>query len=374
MGRIAYIRLFGGSLRNRDMIGEEKITQIRTFCGGKLVDTGILGSGEIGVVYGLSSLKIGDFIGQPPSVKRQTLSVPLFMVSVYPRDKEREQELMHALTELSAEDPLLNFSADTDMHELYVSITGTIQEEVLSELLTERYGLDVSFSDASVIYKETPAGVGIGFEAYTMPKPCWAIVELKIEPLPSGSGIVFESVIKEKQMLYRYQHHVELSVKETCSQGIYGWEVVDAKITLIGGEHHHIHTHPLDFFLATPIAFLRALTDAGSIILEPYTELIMTADENLTGRLIGRILDMRGTFDSPEIHNGKVTVRAEVPVADSKDFASEFRSITSGKGTIATRFLEYRPCPKELARILPRRGVDPLDRDRWILYKRNALQ
>lgn len=374
MGRIAYIRLFGGTLKNREMIGEEKITQIRTFSAGKQVDTGALNSGETGVVFGLSSLKIGDYIGAPPPIKRQPLTVPLFMATVKPESKEREPELMKALTELSAEDPLLDFKTNTETHEMYVNITGTIQEEILTDILAERYNLNVSFTDTSVIYKETPAGIGIGFEAYTMPKPCWAIVELKIEPLPKGSGIVFESVIKEKQMLYRYQHHVELSVMETKAQGIYGWEVTDAKITLTGGEHHHIHTHPLDFFLATPIAFMRALTNSGSVLLEPFIELRMTADEALAGKLIGRILEMRGVFDSPQINSGKLSMRAEVPVADSRDFTAEFRSMTSGKGVITTKFLDYRACPSEYGKTLPRRGINPLDRAKWILFKRGAIQ
>ena len=98
-----------------------------------------------------------------------------------------------------------------------------------------------------------------------MPKPCWAVVELQIEPLPPGSGIVFSSAIKEKVLPYRYQNHVKTSVEDTFRQGIYGWEVTDAKVTLTDGEHHHVHTHPLDFFVATPVAALRALKESDAV-------------------------------------------------------------------------------------------------------------
>ena len=71
-----------------------------------------------------------------------------------------------------------------------------------------------------------------------------------------------------------YKRQVETSVRETLAQGIHGWEVTDAAITLTAGEHHPIHTHPLDFFVATPVAFLRALTACGSRLLEPLVQVL----------------------------------------------------------------------------------------------------
>ena len=112
----------------------------------------------------------------------------------------------------------------------------------------ERYDLRAKFSPPSVIYKETPSAVGEGFDAYLMPKPCWAILKFLIEPLPRGSGLVYESKTSPSRLMYRYQNHVETAVPEALTQGMYGWEVTDLKVTLIDGEHHHVHTHPLDFF------------------------------------------------------------------------------------------------------------------------------
>lgn len=205
-----------------------------------------------------------------------------------------------------------------------------------------------------------------------MPKPCWAIVDLQIEPLPSGSGIVFESAIKEKQLPYRYQNHVKASLMETFQQGIYGWEVVDAKVTLIGGEHHHVHTHPLDFFVATPVAALRALTASESVLLEPYVRVKLSANEDLMGKVLGQVIGMRGEFESPSIEAGIFTMEAVLPLRDSMDYPVTFRSMTSGRGTYTMEFDSYRPCEKGFLETLPRRGVDPLDRAKWILACRSA--
>ena len=148
---------------------------------------------------------------------------------------------------------------------------------------------------------------------------------------------------------------------------------MDCKITLIGGQHHNVHTHPLDFFVATPIALLRALTDGESKLLEPYQKLVLSASEEFLGKVIGDILAMGGEFDAPKIQDGRFRIEAIVPVETSMEYSMEFRSLTSGRGILMEMFYGYRECPREQWRSMPRRSEDPLDRAKWILYCRSAL-
>ena len=281
---------------------------------------------------------------------------------------------MEALQELTQEDPLLDLEWIPESRELLLRITGKIQLEVLTEVIRERYSLEVSFSNPTVIYKETPASTAEGEEVYLAPKPCWAIVKLLVEPLPRGSGIQFESVIKEKELPYRYQNHVRQSLPEALKQGRKGWEVTDAKFTLIGGQHHHVHTHPLDFFVATPVAVQRALVNCGTLLLEPMVRVTLSAQEELLGKVIRDMVAMRGEFDTPLIHQGQFTLEAQLPVATSLDYPTTFRSMTSGKGAYASQFIGYQECPPGEGKEASRRGVDPLDHAKWILYARSAMQ
>jgi ribosomal protection tetracycline resistance protein len=100
----------------------------------------------------------------------------------------------------------------------------------------------------------------------------------------------------------------------------------------------------------------------------------LVAPEALSGRIIGDIINMRGEFDSPVISSGKVSFDAIVPASSSIDYPAQFMSQTSGKGRISIKFHSYRPCPKELGATAKRREVNPLDRAKWILYKRGALK
>ena len=378
MGRGAQVRLYSGALQNRQAVGESKVTQIRTLRGTRWEDRGALSAGEIGMVYGLGDVRPGDVLGDaslvPEGRLRAALAEPLLSSRVEPEDEKDLRALREALEELSIEDPHLDAQWSSFTHELYVRLTGAIQVEVLQALLEERFGLRCRFAPPTVIYKETIAHEAEGFVAYTMPKPCWAVVRLLVEPLPRGSGIQFESIIKEKELPYRYQNHVRQSLPEALRQGRKGWEVTDAKFTLIGGQHHHVHTHPLDFFVATPVAVQRALVNSGTLLLEPMVRVTLSAQEELLGKVIRDMVAMRGAFDTPILHQGTFTLEADLPVATSLDYPTAFRSMTSGKGVYASAFLGYQECPPGEGKEAPRRGVDPLDHAKWILTARSAMQ
>ena len=138
---------------------------------------------------------------------------------------------------------------------------GTIQLEVLASILKTRFGLEASFGRPAVIYKETPKTTGEGFEAYTMPKPCWAVIRLLIEPGERGTGLIFQAKVAADKILPRYQNHVEKCLPNALKQGLYGWEVTDLKVTLIYGESHNMHTHPLDLKYVRFKIIIRTVTE-----------------------------------------------------------------------------------------------------------------
>ncbi len=378
MGRIAHVRMFGGSLKSRDTVvlpnqTQQKITQIRRYQGERYRDVGIVSSGEIAALCGLSSAKVGDIIGEACPYTAVHLAAPLFRVSAEPIDQKERTALLSALNELAAEEPLLDVQYVTGEQEIDLSVTGTIQLEILTAILRERFGLSVRFSSPTVIYKEKPIKMGIGKDAYTMPKPCWAIVELAVSPLKDGSGITFSSRVPNDQIFYRYQRHVEQAVHRAAKQGIYNWEAVDFHVELIGGSHHTVHTHPLDFFLATPLALYKAFENAGMMLLEPMELARISVPEEYAGRIISDLTSMRAVYDVPVIQNGIFMAEARIPVSEAIDYGVRLASETAGRGAISVRFDGYAPCPEGIGKAAKRRGPDPRDRDRYILTMRNAI-
>ncbi|OXM88209.1 elongation factor G [Paenibacillus rigui] len=380
MGRLALVRLYGGRIQNRDVIHnatlglDEKVTQIRKVHAGHHEDVGMLEAGDIAAVCGLSRVRIGDVLGNPGLIPPEhRLTVPLLTVQVKPLQDADYPQLVAALQELADEDPLLDLQWHQTERELHVKIMGPIQLEVLTHVLYSRFGLHAVFGQPSVIYKETPSRQGIGFVAYTMPKPCWAILKFRIEPGVRGSGLSYSSIVKPENLLPSYQNEVARRVPESLQQGLLGWEVTDLKVTLIEGEHHVWHTHPLDFVLATPMGIMNGLAQTGTTLLEPYVHFRISAPEESSGKILHELTLMRAIFDYPVMTGDRLMVEGTVPVASSLDFAVKLSTLTGGRGTFTTRFDGYRECPEGMEAVRTRRGVHPLDTSKYILSMRNAL-
>lgn len=396
-GKVTHIRLFGGEIANRDEVElfapeknlivksdavetedkktiKEKVSQIKKFCGSKSTDIGIVRSGDVAAVCGLPSAKNGFYIGNPSHNATANLVNPFLRVRVTPADSDpvKVPALAAALNELSDEEPYIDAKWENGQKEITISTTGKIQIEVLSNLLKERYNIAAEFSPPTVIYKETPSKAGTGLSRYTMPKPCWAVVEFNIEPMPRGYGVSYHGRLPNNQCYYRYQSHIRTSFNRCIEQGLYGWEVTDFRCTLVGGEHHTIHTHPLDFFVCTPMAFMNGLQQTGTTILEPLLKIRIIAPEDFSGKIFSEIVKMGGEYDSPVIRSGIVTTEAIVPVATSMNFPERLATITSGKAVLSQTFHGYRECADGMEHINPRQGVNPLDRSKWILWARGA--
>lgn len=380
LGKLAHVRVFSGSVAPRQSVClprcgvEEKVAGIRRPLGRRQADVPEAKAGDIAVLFGLSSVRAGDVLGRGALPRAEsTLAVPLLTVKAEPEKTAEITALAAALSALADEDPALRFEWVREKREIQLRIVGKIQLEILGALLLERYGLKARFSAPSVIYKETPSKTGEGYADYLAPKPCWAVLRFRIEPLPRGAGLVYESQASPARLLYRYQNHVETAVPEALLQGLFGWEVTDLKVTLLDGEHHHVHTHPLDFFVCTPMAIMDGLKNCGTTLLEPILRVRAVFDPALSGRVIGLLQNARGTLLSQAVRGERQLLEAEVPAADSLELPVEFAKLTGGRGSLSAVFSHYAPCPPGFTAERERIGANPLDRAKYILEKRNAL-
>lgn len=393
LGRGLWVRLFGGRLENRQALeipggrdavtGEittvqRKITQIR---GADGRDAGVLRAGDIGIIYGTGNLKIGHIFGNekgrnnlPRRVEPGHYRAPLMTVRVFPEKEEDTEKLRKACEELTLEDALLNAEYITNLKQIHLHVMGKIQLEILQEILFTRFGLKASFGEPSIIYRETMARPARGFVAYTMPKPCWAILEFRMEPGKRGSGVTFTSLVPGSEIEPRYQHQVQQALETALSQGRRGWKVTDLNITLTGGSHHQFHTHPLDFIVATPMAIQDGLERGGSLLLEPILETRLMIPAECLGKIMTDINRMRGEITHTESDGERVYLTALIPAAESLDYAAQLASATGGRGVMNTRLQGYREAPAGTEKTLPRRGVDPLDTAKYILAARSALE
>ena len=390
LGRGVWIRLFGGSLENRMSValpagtdpitGEEKTESVKI---SQIFDpegnpAGKLLPGGIGIVYGLGNISIGHVLGNtallPRRIEPGRLRTPLITVQVIPEKPEQMQALHQACTVLSGEDPLLRAEYIRSLNELHLQVMGTIQLEVLEELLLTRFDLKVTFTPPAIIYRETVSRSCEGFVAYLAPKPCWAILKFRIDPAPRGSGVTFKSEVPVRTVKAQYQNQVAQAIPLALNQGRLGWQVTDVNITLIDGGDHQFHTHPLDFIVATPMAIQDGLRNGGSTLLEPILDVRFLLPPESVGRVISDISTMRGEVLDSFSDGERMILNARIPVQSSLDYSITLASFTGGRGAMSVRLHGYRECPLELGATARRRNVDPLDTSKYILAARSALE
>ena len=242
--------------------------------------------------------------------------------------------------------------------QIHVQIMGKVQLEVFRSLVQQRFQLDVALEDQRIFYKETITNTveGVGhFE----PLRHYAECHLLLEPLPSGSGLVFDSVCSTDVLDLPYQKLIISHLGEKVHRGVLtGAPITDMKITLLVGKAHLKHTEGGDFRQATYRALRQGLMQAQSVLLEPWYDFILTCPTEQIGRAITDIRTMCGNFESPDATAGISTLKGTVPASEIKDYADTLAGYTQGKGRIQLSLRGYAPCHNQ-EEVVAAIGYDP---------------
>ena len=225
---------------------------------------------------------------------------------------------------------------------------GEIQKEILISLLEENFNIQASLEQGSILYKETITDLieGVGhFE----PLRHYAETHLLMEPLPVGSGLVFENQCSLEVLDKNWQHQIMTSLKSKEHVGVLtGMPITDMKITLIGGKASNVHTVGGDFREATYRALrqgLMELREQGSCqLLEPWYDFNLTIPQDQVGRAINDIQQMAGNFELPSQMSEVVTISGQAPVAEMQGYANKVRAYTRGEGQLECIVSGYLPC------------------------------
>ncbi len=365
--RLTFLKVTGGELKVRDSLsggeGEtawsEKVAEIRQYSGARFTAVPKAAAGELCCVTGLSKAMPGDGLGTETARGGQTQR-PCFACRVIPGPGEDPHRVLDALTALSEEEPLLQVEYLEARREIRVHSMGDIYLEVLRRLLQDRYGLNVSFGETSVLYRETIAAPAEGVGHYE-PLRHYAEVHLLLEPLPAGSGLVFATDISTDDLALNWQRLILTHLREKVHRGVLtGSPITDMRITLVNGRAHLKHTEGGDFRQATYRAVRNGLMKTRSVLLEPWLALEITAPVEYMGRVMNDLSLMGGKPEPPEnTADGLARIRAAAPASACAGYARELRTQTKGRGRMASSFRAWLPCADQ-DRIVAEKGYDPL--------------
>ena len=366
--RIAWLKITGGELHARQQVDgvtdgipwSAKINELRIYTGSRFEPMSNASAGGVCAVTGLSHVRPGDALGAEPAPERPTLA-PVLTYGVLTGGADIHT-VLSALRELAEEDPMLAVSWDEHLQEIRLRLMGAVQLEVVRDLMTRRFGLDIDFGPGSILYKETISRPVMGIGHFE-PLRHYAEVHLRLDPAPHGSGVTFGSECSEDDLDRNWQRLILTNAQERELVGVLtGAPVTDVRITLVGGRAHLKHTEGGDFRQATYRAMRQALMTARELgecmLLEPWYAFELELPTDKVGRAMSDLTRMSARFGSPEQMGDEARLTGEVPASELGDYALQLAEYTSGQGRISLEFSGYEPC-HDSQHVIEEAGYDP---------------
>ncbi len=341
--RLTHMKITGGRLRVKDVIGGEKADQIRIYSGAGYRTAEEVTAGCICAVTGLAQTYCGQGLGEENWSWKPVLEPVLTYRLLLPEESDIHGAL-GKIRQLEEEEPGLHVVWDEKAGEIHVQVMGEVQIEILKDILQQRFGLAAEFGSGSILYKETIENPveGIGhFE----PLRHYAEVHLLLEPGPRGSGLRFDTVCSEDVLDRNWQRLILTHLQEKKHAGVLtGSEITDMKITLLGGRAHKKHTEGGDFRQATYRAVRQGLKKARSILLEPVYSFWLRVPSDCLGRAMTDLRRMHGEFGQPDLEEDMAVLTGTVPAACLGDYGRQVAAYSKGRGQLSWELKGYEPC------------------------------
>jgi ribosomal protection tetracycline resistance protein len=354
--------MFAGRVRAREKVrfgdgGERKVTAISVFDGGPDVRRDSVSAGQIGKLWGLAGIRVGDAVGTLPRARRQhRFAPPTLETVVVPGDPGQLGALRAALAQLAEQDPLINVRQDDIRREISVSLYGEVQKEVIGATLASDFGLDVGFRETTTICIERLARPGAAVERMReAPNPFLATVGLRLEPTAAGAGVEFRIEAEPGSMPAAFFRAVEDTARETLQQGLRGWAVPDCLVTMThtgylakqSAGHQRFNKSMSstgeDFRKLTPLVVVAALRQAGTVVCEPVHRFRLDAPADTLGPVLAALARLRGVPYDSATRDDALTIRGELPAARVHELRGVLPGLTRGEGVLECAFDRYEP-------------------------------
>ena len=362
VGKVSFLKVLSGTIRPDTVLtnprthSDEKLHNLFTMRGKEQETVPELPAGDIGAVAKLGATATGDTLapkGTPVVIPPPEPLAPVLTIAIRPRSKGDEDKLMTALHRLQDEDPALQVRRDDETHQTLLSGMGDTHLQIVTERLSRKFGVEVENEGVKVPYRETITGTAEAegkYKKQTGGHGQFGVAFLRVEPQERGGGFQFVDQIVGGAIPRQFIPAVEKGILETMSSGgVFGYPVVDVKVTLYDGKYHSVDSSEMSFKMAGSLGFKEAMAKAGPVLLEPISLLEVTVPVHNQGDVMGDLNARRGRVQGTEAAgDGEQMITALVPTSEVLRYAIDLRSITGGRGRFSVRHDHYDLLPAHL--------------------------
>ncbi|HEU0229261.1 MAG TPA: elongation factor G, partial [Burkholderiaceae bacterium] len=365
VGHLTFFRVYSGVMRSGDAVynsvkgKKERVGRLLQMHANHRSELTEVEAGDIAAAVGLKEVTTGETLCDPAHVitlERMVFPEPVISQAVEPKTKTDQEKMSLALNRLAQEDPSFRVSSDEESGQTIISGMGELHLEVLVERMRREFGVEATVGKPQVAFRETIRKTCESSEGKFIKQSGgrgqYGHVELKLEPLPPGTGFQFVDAIKGGVVPREFIPAVEKGIVDTLPSGVLaGYPVVDVKATLFFGSYHDVDSNENAFRMAASIAFKDGCRKAGPVLLEPMMAVEVETPEENMGDVMGDLSSRRGQIQGVDDIPGGAgkAIRAEVPLAEMFGYSTTLRSLSQGRATYTMEFRHYSEAPQNVA-------------------------
>ena len=362
VGSLTFVRVYSGTVEAGSAVlnpgkGErERIGRMLLMHANSREEIKEAHAGDIVAFTALKGTTTGDTLCDPAKpivLERMEFPEPVIEVAVEPKSQADQEKMAIALAKLAQEDPSFRASVDHESGQTIIKGMGELHLEIIVDRMKREFKVDANVGAPQVAYRETivrTAEVDHTHKKQTGGTGQFARVRLVLEPLPRGSGYVFENRVIGGAVPKEYVPGVQKGLESSLNSGVIaGFPVIDLKVALVDGAYHDVDSSVLAFEIATRAGFREGLQKAGPALLEPIMRVEVVTPEDYMGDIIGDLNSRRGQVTAMDQRGNARTITAMVPLANMFGYVNTLRSMSQGRAQYTMQFDHYEPVPQAIA-------------------------
>jgi elongation factor G len=362
VGRLTYIRVYSGLLEagtpvyNPSTRNRERVGRLLVMHADSREEVKQAGPGEIVAAIGLKAAVTGNTIcdqAHPIVLESITFPDPVLSVAVEPKTRSDQEKMNEALVRLVDEDPTLQTWTDEESGQTVLAGMGELHLDIIVERMRREFNVEAVQGPPRVAYREAITKISEQqgkFIRQTGGHGQYGDCTLRLEPLEAGAGIQFASEITGATLPREYVGPIEAGFREAARTGIIaGYPVVDIKAVLTDGSFHDVDSSEMAFKIAASMAFKAAMEKAGAVLMEPIMKIEVITPSDYLGDVIGDLNSRRAQIQAMEPRGEVQEVRAFIPLAETFQYATQLRSLTTGRASFSMELDHYESVPQHVA-------------------------
>ncbi|AZD08465.1 GTP-binding protein [Pseudomonas chlororaphis] len=325
--------------------GASRVTGIHVSASGGLQPATQAAAGQIACITGLEGVRIGDRIGACSERGKgaHTFTPPAIETHVSPTSPAQTKALWEALSALAEQDPLIDLRRNA-AGQVFVSLYGEVQKEIIQATLQDEYDIQALFEESSAICVETLLSTAEGLESLDDEgNPFLATVGIRVSPGAPGSGQTFTREAHAGLMPTSFYKAIEESVFETLREGRHGWAVHDCEVALTRVDYASPSSTAADFRHLTPLVLAAAIERAGTRVCEPRSQFRIEVPAALSSPVHALLAKAGATLNGATLSGETVRIQGSIVTTRIYRLQHEIPNATSGLGFMESELASYAP-------------------------------